>query len=179
MALNLSSSGNAKRISFGGGTVSVGTAGATPVTDIGYVTTAQLNVQRAKIEVLQGFPKTLIVQYVNQETVTFTVTGIEWSLTNLQRVFATGVVNGDLYGFGGDVNLSQVSILFTHQMPAGGTAYLRIWRAQGQGDFQFTLGDNVHEFPYTFTALDSSTDWAGVSLGNNQRLFQIQLDIPA
>ncbi len=179
MALNLSQSGEKKRISFGAGTMKVGAGGVTPSTDIGYVSSAQLNVTRQKIEVFQGFPRTLIVQYVNQEDVTITVTGIEWSLTNIQRVFAAGTITGNKLGFGGDVNLSTVSLELTHQMPAGGTAVIRAWSAQGQGEVQLSLGDTVHEFPQAFRVLDSATDWAGNSLGSDQRLIQIQLDIPA
>lgn len=175
MALNLSAAGNSNRISFGSGVFRIGPVGVTPSTDIGYMRNAQLSVTRQKLEVFLGFPKTLIIQYVNQEDVTITVTGIEWSLARLQDVFAAGVITGNKFGFGGDVNLSKVAVELEHQMPAGGTATIRLWKAQGQGEVQLSLGDDVHEFPYSFRGLDAATNWAGGSNGLSQRLLQIEL----
>lgn len=179
MALNYSSAGEKKRISFGVGVLKIGPSGATPTTDVGFVRSAQLSVTRQKLEVFQGNPKTLVVQYVVQEDVTFTTTGIEWSLDRLKDVFAAGTVTGSNYGFGGDVNLTEVALQFTHQMPAGGTATLRIWKANGQGEGTINFGDDVHEFPYGFRAVLADTNWASVALAATEKLFQLQLDIPA
>lgn len=180
MALNLSSSGNSDRISFGAGVLRIGPSGVTPSTDIGYVRTASLAVTRQKLEVLLGFPRTLIVQYVNQEDVVLTVTGLEWSLNRLKDVFATGNISGTKLRFGGDVNLSKVALEFEHQMPAGGTATIRLWKAQGQGDATINLGEEVHEFPYAFRALDAATNWAGGANPSDGRLMEIELvGVPA
>src|SRR5262245_25095786 len=141
MALNLSSTGSADRVSFGAGVLRIGPSGVTPSTDIGYIRTAQLSVTRQKIELLLGFPRTLIVQFVNQEDVTLSVTGLEWSIDRLSNAFATGNISGNKLRFGGDVNLSRVALEFEHQMPNGGTATIRIWKAQGQGDLQLNFGE--------------------------------------
>jgi hypothetical protein len=175
MALNLSSTGNSDRISFGAGVLRIGPAGFTPSTDIGYIRTAQLSVTRQKLEVFLGFPRTLIVQYVNQEDVVLNCTGIEWSLDRLKDAFASGNVSGTKLRFGGDVNLAKVALEFEHQMPAGGTATIRIWKAQGQGEVQLNLGEEVHEFPYAFRALDAATNWASVANPSDGRLMEIEL----
>lgn len=180
MALNLSGAGNVKRLSFGTGVLRLGAQNTTPSTDVGYGRGAQLQVTRNRLEVLQGVPRQLVYQFVQQEDVTFTFTGIEWSLDRLRDVLAiSGAVVGaqpnQYLGFGGDTTVRNVSVQFTHQLPVGATADLYIWNAQGQGEMNLNFQDDVHEFPYAFRALVATTAWDNSVLASDQQFFRIRM----
>jgi hypothetical protein len=59
-------------------------------------------------------------------------------------------------------------------MPAGATIEIDIWKANGSGEISTTFGDDVQEFPYTFTGLNSTTDWASNTLADDQTVVQIR-----
>jgi len=169
-----------KRLSFGPGVLYIGAAGATPMTDIGAVKTgATLTITRDKLEVKQGSPESLIKQWVVSETVKLDVVGLEWNLDNLQYAIGAGVIstNGDEtdFGLGGDMEVTEASLKFVHQMPAGGTVEIDIWKAQSAGELSVSFGNDPHEFPYSFIALDSTTDWSGSALDSKAKLVKIAL----
>ncbi len=148
--------------------------------DIGAVKTgATLTITRDKLEVKQGSPEALVKQWVVAETVKLDVVGLEWNLDNLRYAIGAGVVStsGDetTFGFGGDMEITEASLKFVHQMPAGGTVEINIWKAQSAGEMTLTFGNDPHEFPYSFVALDSDTDWAGSSLDSKAKLVKITL----
>jgi len=171
---------NVKRLSFGPGILYLGAAGTTPTTDVGAVRAgATLAFTREKLEIKQGSPEQLIQQYVTAETVRLEVHGIEWNLENLRYALGAGEISsisgGQQMDFGGDMTITNCSVKFVHQMPAGGTVEVDIWKAQGQGEIEITFGMDPHEFPYVFLALVADTDWAGNTLPANGRLCRIKL----
>jgi len=85
------------------------------------------------------------------------------------------ITGGQKLGFGGDMNITEVAVKFVHQMPSGGTVIVYLWRAQGSGEITITFGDEPHEFPYEFSALTATTDWAGNPLSSTERLCRIDL----
>ncbi len=164
-------------ISVGPGLLFLGTSGNTPTTDVGAVRGAELSITREKLDIEQGWPAQLIIRYAPRETVTLTVTGIEWHFDNLAKALGAGVATGAGAGtsfeFGGNINFTNITAKFQHRLAAGGTIEIDIWTANGSGELTSTFGDDVHEFPYVLTALNSTTNWASAALAENKALFKI------
>jgi len=188
VAVNIPSNYNPNKFSFGPGvlslagiTVDVSTVQEADVTEIGAVRSGgTFAVTRTKLEVPQGSPVTIVKQFVTAEDATLSVTGIEWDLSQLRLALGAGVVDEgsdpESFGFGGDLNIVECAVKFVHTMPSGYTLTIRLWRAQGTGDMTVTFGDDLHEIPYSFRALQSSNEWAGATLGASAQLFKITLD---
>jgi len=145
--------------SFGPGILYAGECGECPVTDIGAVRSgAELVITREKITVEQGSPYQRICDYVIRETVVLTVTGIEWNFDNLARALGAGIVSS-----------------------GAGYQRLRFGGAMGVCQSSLCFGDDIHEFPYGFTAIqpDPLQAWAldlhdaGGVLGDEEHLFEI------
>src|SRR5262245_41469480 len=95
------------RISFGPGILYLGPVGSTPTIDVGAVKgDFSLEIKRTPLEVKQGSPQSLIIEYVVDEAVTFKGTGIEWNLDRLADILGAGVttISGPVtsIAFGGD-----------------------------------------------------------------------------
>ena len=181
MAWNLPSY-DTDSFSFGPGVLYIRPTGATPSIDIGGVRPgAELTVSREKLDVFQGTPQQLVKQYVTSETFEFTINGIEWNVLNLIYALAGGATHtttlaGTTHhyiGFGGDINLTEVALKFEHRLPVGSTIEIDIWRAQGTGDVTLTFAEDLHEIPYGFTALQTSTDWNGNALPAIEQYIRI------
>lgn len=164
------------------GLTAAGPAGITEgmLVDVGAVNSGStFQVTRTRMDVFQGNPKTLIDAFVTQEDATLSVTGIEWNLANLSLALGAGLVTTSgvttTFGFGGDLRVSDVAAKFVHVTPYGSTITIRLWKAEGAGDLNVSFGDNIHEVPYTFKALESSVKWGGVALGTTERLFSMEL----
>lgn len=187
------------KLSFGPGRLFVGnytqatSAGVTPTTDVGAVRSgAELAITRERLEVFQGSPQQLIKQYVTKEGVQLTVNGMEWDMNNLayalgQDTILTGdnLLSGYVAGvggtmrFGGSMEIRLCSVRLVHRTPAGGTVDVKIWKAQGTGEVTVTFGDDMHEIPYVFRALDPShsgaaTSWSGMLLPVTGNLLEIR-----
>jgi len=180
-------------VSFGPGVLYAGACGVCPVTDIGAVRSgAELVITREKIMLEQGSPYQLIVQHVIRETVVLNVTGVEWNFENLVRGLGAGELSDDAPGatykkfrFGGDMGISHLSLCYRHHMAEGDEVWVKLWCAQGNGEITINWGDNYHEFPFSFTAIqpdplaaweDDLHDPAGV-LGPKEHLCEIYREI--
>jgi hypothetical protein len=161
-------------ISIGPGVLFLAAAGNTPTVDVGAVRSAELTITREKLDVDQGFPAQSIVSYAIGEDVTLTVNAIEWDFTHLAQALGAGNVGANQFDFGGDPNFSEVALKFQHRMAAGSTIVIDIWRANGSGEITTTFGDDVQEFPYSFTALNATQSWDTVALGDTASMFQIR-----
>ena len=179
MAFNIPAH-DSQNFSFGPGVLFIGPTGATPSIDLGAVRPgSELAVTREIIEVRQGSQQNLIKQYVTQETVQLSVTGIEWDLTRIKDALGSGVLStvGDVeeLGFGGDINITEVALSFRHVLPIGHTVFVDLWRAQGAPEFTLSFAEEIHEFPFTFRALDSTLSWESEDLEPTlKRLFRIR-----
>lgn len=144
---------------------------------------ATFNVTRSRLDVFQGSPRALQKTFVVEETANLTVSGIEWNLENISRAIGAGNITGTTqktFAFGGSLNVSDVAVKFVHITPAGYTLTIRIWQGQGNGDMTVTFGDDLHEIPYSFNAVDpGNTVWDGTVVGNDERMFQMVLDTGA
>ena len=150
-------------------------AGTTPTVDVGAVRSGELTITREKLDVDQGFPAQAIVYYAVGEDVTLTINAIEWDFTHIAQALGAGVVTGQSqFDFGVDPNFSEVALKYQHRMAAGSTIVIDIWKANGSGELTTTFGDDVQEFPYSFTALNASNSWDGGTLGDTTSMFQIR-----
>ena len=143
--------------------------------DVGAVRVGELAITRERLDIEQGWPAQLIVRYAPRETVTLTVTSIEWNFDNLRDALGAGISDGapgTQFDFGGDVNFRNVSVKYQHRMAPGGTVEINLWNANGSGEVTTTF-DEVHEFPYVLTALNSTVDWLLNPLAETAALFQI------
>jgi len=163
-----------ENFSFGPGVLYAGSdCGLCPTVDIGAVRSgAELVVTREKIVVEQGSPYQLIAQYVLRETVVFTITGIEWNIENLQRALGAGTIaippttsgaaaTDKRFRFGGAMGVCSLSLCFRHHTAEGDEVWVKLWCAQGNGEITVTFGDDIHEFPYGFTAVQGTQDEDG------------------
>ncbi len=188
MPYNLTNNKNAKRVGLGPGLLYVNTfGGGTPslsvANDTGMVRSASFNVTRQKIELVLGIPRTKVIQYVVQEDAVLNVTGLEWNCNNLYQAFGAGTgtfANGadETIKLGGDAALAQFGLQFVHQLPAGGTVTIDMYNAQGGSDFNVNFGDDFHEIPRSYAALNASTGWTPAdTLGSKEQLFRIRVQI--
>jgi len=187
-------------VSFGPGVLYAGACGVCPITDIGAVRSgAELVITREKIMLEQGSPYQLIVQHVIRETVVLNVTGVEWNFTNLVRGLGAGELDegpvsdkGDAqpfkkFRFGGDMGISNLSLCYRHHMAEGDEVWVKLWCAQGNGEITVNWGDNYHEFPFSFTAIQPNplTPWhddphaanVGATLAEKEHLCEVYREI--
>jgi hypothetical protein len=162
-------------VSIGPGILFLAAAGNTPVTDVGAVKGGELTVTREKLAVEQGFPAQEIISYAIRETVNLTVQAIEWNFEHLAKALGAGVATPTQFDFGGDMNFTQVAVKYQHRIPAGATIEIDLWRCDGAGELTTSFaGEDVHEFPYSFNALNATTDWAANTLDDTKTLFQMR-----
>jgi hypothetical protein len=139
---------------------------------------SELSITRTPLQVFQGSPQTLVKQYIIKEEVSLKVTGMEWNLDHLVSAMGAGVttVSGaaDSLHFGGDQNVAERSVRFVHIQPDGSTVDIHMFRTQGSGEVSIAFKETeMHEFPFTFRALEGTTDFANAALLTNRKLFKI------
>jgi len=164
-------------ISLGQGVVFLGPVGGTPAVEVGAVRSgATITISREVVDVEQGTPLVLIKSFARREMASIEFRGLEWSLRDLAWALGAGVTSEsaseDTLGFGGDIDISNVALLFRHETPAGHTLETYFWAARGSGEVAIEHGDDPHEFPYTFNAVRQTVDWNGDALPTIQQLFK-------
>ena len=165
------------KFSFGPGVLKIAVAGTTPVTDVGAVRSgATFTVTRTLLDVFQGSPQKLVKSYCTKEESVLVATGIEWNLARLKDVLGAGEITGStLLEFGGDMSMAEVSLQFIHQTPVGDCVVLSIWKARGAGTIAVAYGDAIHEFPYSFSAIEATCDWASSALAEKKKLWKMEI----
>ncbi len=156
-------------LSFGPGVIKIALAGTTPADDVGAVDVGMtLSHSVDPLDALQGTPRRIIASFRQTEGVTFAFTGLQWNLANLKKYLGGGTyAEGppETFGFGGSLRYTEVSPFLQHNMPpaagstVGDTIEIRIWRARSAGDMPITFGEDLHNFPVTFQALDAGYEW--------------------
>ncbi len=169
---------NTDDFTVGTGILFLGPTGQTPTIDVGVVRGGTFNIVRAKEKIYAGSPLLLVDSIATQEDATFSITSIAWNLSNVSRVIGDGVTvssgTTENLEVGGTLSFDKQSVLFRHRTKAGHTIFIKLWEATGIGSLDMNFPDTVHEFPYAFEAQMASTDWAGDSLGEDRRLFEIE-----
>jgi hypothetical protein len=171
---------DADNISLGPGILYIGVVGTTPNVDVGAIAEdgMEMTVSREYLEVFQGNPKVLIKQFVTGETVEVVMNTIEWNLLNLPRAlgagFTTSSASQDTFSFGADPDTNELSVHIEHALPSGHTISIYIWRAQPSGEWTMNMAqDTLHQFPFSFKALQATTTWDGTALAAGRQLFKI------
>ena len=120
---------------------------------------------------------------------TLSVTGVEWNFDNLVRGLGAGELadspaNTKRFRFGGDMGVSNLSLCYRHHTAEGDEIFVKLWCAQGQGEISISFGDDFHEFPYVFEAIqpdplvawgDDPHDPAG-TLADKEHLAEVTLE---
>ena len=172
-----------EKLSFGPGVVYIGAAGETPVTDIGAVDEGMSLTHSVELlDILQGNPRQLIESLRLSESVAFAFSGFEWNIDNLPELLGAGQVTGtDEFGYGGDLRSIHCSLKCVHQMPPaagatlGGTVIIEIWDSRAARDMAITFGMDLHNFPVTFNAINTTTDWGGSALAEGVQLYRMTI----
>ena len=173
-------SGTIGQVTLGPGVIYLGSSGSTPSVDVGYVRgSATLNFKREQVEIRQGSPQTIVDALASAEDVMIEFTGIEWDMDNLLHVLGDGAtsVSGaqEILKMGGTPANAKKALRYVHRMSDGGTLEVDIWKCIGEGTFEASINpDDLHEIKYKFKAIDpGSTDWAGASLTDGQKLVKV------
>jgi len=189
MPYNLPTS-DAENFTYGTGKLYLETApriaGEDPTVEVGIIRSgANLAVSREKIVMEAGSPLQIVDQKVIREKAVFSFTSVEWNFKNLRRLMGAGVcysVAGcHTIRFGGDSNLAEVALLFTHRMPSGDTINIRLWDAFPSGDLTLTFNEDAYqEFPFAFTAKTVTQNWNGETLPDKEQLFELErIEMPS
>jgi|SRR3990172_2375438 len=166
-------------LSVGNGILYLGPTGTTPTIDVGLTQSgAVLTIEREREDVVAGAPQHIIDALAVNETVTLAIIGLEWNLSNLARAIGVGITShtGSLENFalGGNAEFDELALLFRHITKAGHTIFVKLWEATGSGIAEIKFNERLHEFVYGFEAQEATIDWAGNSLDENRRLFEIE-----
>jgi len=146
--------------------------------DVGAVNIgAKLAITREILEYRQGNPATVVKKFAVKEDVMLDVSGMEWNVRNLAAALGAGTTTMtaalETFEFGGAITVDQYALRFVHVTPAGHTISIYLWKAEGAGDFEINFGEGPHEFPMSFNAVESATDWTGASLTTTKRLLKL------
>jgi len=126
--------------------------------DIGACRDAEVTITREKIEVEQGMPALKVETYNVRSDVTFTITGIQWNLENIAHILGLPE-QVDKLSVVPRLDFKDVALIFVHEMPSGSFLMASIFKAKGGGEITVTFTDDVHEIPYSFTAMSGGKDF--------------------
>lgn len=174
---------NVKRFSIGPAIMYLGAPGVVPNTDLGAVTEVAVKIATESNKFLLGVPASPQWYRFKTVEVSLSVKGLEWNLDTIRKVMGgyylqETVGNTDVQTlFGTFEYVDSFSIRVLHKTPAGGTITLDIFRALPGGGFDVSFGSKVHEIPYTFHAISSTTDFDGNALPPNTS-FKLKLETP-
>lgn len=178
-------------ITFGPAVIYIGEVGTTPSADVGAVRgNTEITVSKEILEVKQGSPQTLIIQYVLAQSARISFSSIEalGKLSVLQSALGQGEYSGtpgegvETLEYGGDVNLSEKALLVRHVLPNGATLDFCFWRVQGKADLSAAFNETGETaIPLEFEALDGLTDFSGEAIPTTSkgRLFRLIKTNPA
>lgn len=176
-------SGDANRVSVGQGLIFLGPAGTTPNTDVGYVSPDGMLARYTRTPLLleQGQPRTLIQQYCIRELAEIEFVAVQWDTNRLAQLLGAGTTTStateDTFSFGGAISWDSYALRLRLTTPAGETVNLYMWQAQGSGEMEIPFpAEDLETFPARFTAIRSTTDWAGNTLGNEVQLTKVLIE---
>ena len=166
-------------ISFGPAVLFLGAAGTTPSVDVGAISEdgVSLEITSEKKYISQGNPRLNIYAFTQAQGAMVKCTSIEWDFTNLVYALGAGAtsVGTDLvFRFGGDPLATEVALHIQHYMAvSGNTMNVYVWKAQSDAGVSVGFGQDEHSFEYSWTAIRSTTGWAGETLGEKYQLLRL------
>lgn len=131
-----------------------------------------------KRDIMQGNPRTIEHTFAQVQGVKVSWTSIEWDFTRFQYQIGAGNTSAsaslETWAFGGDPIVETVALRIQHYMAqAAQTLDFRIWKARGDGPLSMPMGQDEHQFPFSYLAMRSATNWAGTTLARDEQLLQI------
>lgn len=171
--------GTTSNISYGPAVVFFGAVGSTPATDVGYIANdagVNMTITRSTRTITAGNPKIPRIVFDQEQGCTVKFTGIE----HRDQVHALGLGAGitastvaqDTFSWGGDPAPTNYAMMIRHLMAGGNTLFIDLWTVVGSGQPAFNFTHDEHMFEFEFTALVTTTNWAGSSLSAVQQLFR-------
>jgi hypothetical protein len=168
-------------ISFGPAVLYLGTSGTTPLVDVGSISEdgVSLEITSEKKYISQGNPRLNIYAFTQAQGAMVKVSSIEWDFTNLTYAMGAGETaspGGGLttFKYGGDPLATLVALHIQHYMAvSGNTMNVKVWTAQSDAGVSVQFGQDEHSFEYSWTAIRSTTNWGGDSLGEKVQLLEI------
>lgn len=171
-------------ISFGPAVLYLGVAGATPTTDVGSITEdgVSIEITSEKRYISQGNPKIPVYNFSQTQGAKVTVTGIEWNFDNFARAMGAGTTSvsgsAETFSFGGDPIVTECALHIQHYMAVtGNTMNVYVWKASSDMGLTLPLGQDEHQFEYSYTALRSATDWNGNTLAPRVQLIKLSREL--
>lgn len=166
--------------SFGPGILYMGAAGSTPSTEVGAITEdgVSLEITSEKKVITQGNPKLPIFAFSQAQGAMVKFTGIEWDFDKMAKALGAGVTSTgggqDTFAFGGDPIVTSYALWVQHQMAVTGhTMNVYVWKAFSEAGMAINLNHDEHQFPNSYVAMRSATDWAGATLNYRSQLFKL------
>jgi hypothetical protein len=181
MAFNVPSYDTSK-ISFGPGVLymDVWTGTSPPNTpsidilnDIGALSEDGISVELTsdKRYIAQGNPRLNIFGVSQVQSVSVSVTGIEWNVNTFKRAIGSGTVatggSEDTFAWGGDPSCVEVGLVIKHKQITGYDLMVYVWKAVSETGFSLPFGQDEHSFEYRFNALHSSVDFGSTAITDN------------
>lgn len=172
--------GTDTNISFGPAIVYIGTSGATPSTDVGYIRAEDgvtWEVTREVSPIEQGNPLMAILHYDTRHAARVTFNSIEWNYNRMIEALGSGTTNlsGDLQTltWGGDPTPTKYAMVIEHaSAQSSHTHYLDLWQVRSAEGFSVTLSGEPHSHPRAFSCERVTSNWAGAALSRGNRLFR-------
>lgn len=185
MSLNIGSGISTARVSMGPAVIFLGAAGTTPSADIGLIGDdgAELEFQSEMGDIMAGNPALKIMRYNKAQSVFLRVPSCEWSANRLAYALGSGATSisgtNEIMRFGGQPCPYEVAILLQHRKcTAAHTVNVRMWKATTEnGGLAVKFGQDHHQFPYAWTSLRSTTNWAGGALANDSEYVEIDIQL--
>ena len=167
-------------ISFGPAVLFAGVSGSTPTAEVGSITEDGISIEvtSEKRSISQGNPRTPVFAFSQAQGVMVKLTGIEWDYTNFARSLGAGVTTSsaseETFAFGGDPILTEMALKIQHYMAvSGNTLNVYVWKAVSEAGLTLPLGQDEHQFEFSFMALRATADWGGTSLPAREQLIKL------
>jgi len=169
-------------ITFGPAIVRIGATGATPSTDFGLINAddgVTMEIQQTTEKIQGGNPKLTVLKFITEQDLMITFNSRELDFSRLQNALGVGVTSEaggvEEFAFGGDPCVDEFALQIEHQMcQSGHTLFWDVWTVAAEGGISWQMGSDVHQRETQFSAIRSTTNWAGDSLPSTEELFRIR-----
>lgn len=174
--------GTNNNLSFGPAIVFIGATGATPTTDVGYIVTddgVTVEFLRDRKSIQQGNPKMDVFVFDQVHGFKVTFSRIEWNFTRLAEQLGSGVTQTssslETLFWGGDPTPTAYAMQVQHYMQQPSQTMLwDVWQVVADVGPAVQMAHDEHKFPTSWTALRTTTDWAGATLAAGRNLLRVR-----
>jgi len=160
-------------------------SGGSP-SEIGGVAEVSLDVGLEILQVEQGFPRTLMAQFVKRKTVKVSFKSLEtgdyslWRYALAAATYSTTGTGGFIHNvdFGEQNTMTACRIQLIIINCDGFTEEMNLWKCMGgsEGIKRDFADEDVHGPTYTFNVLRCTQDWWGSALATSKAFFHAQVD---